>query len=170
MIDVVPHLPAMRRYALNLTRDADRAEDLVQSAALRAIEKQHLFQPDTNLASWLMSIVHNTYINQVRAIARRREMPGDPEAMLNILPARDETDARTHLREVGEALERLTPSQRRLLLRAALLGDGEQYYEALASYEGVPVGTVRSRLPRARAALRVLTHGAELRPGEKEML
>lgn len=170
MIDVVPHLPAMRRYALNLTRDADRAEDLVQFAVLRALEKQHLFQPGTSLAPWLISIVHNTHINQVRAIARRREMPGDPEAVLDILPARDETDARTHLREVGEALARLPPQWRRLLLRAALLSDSEQLYEALASYEGVPVGTVRSRLSRARAALRVLTRGAELRPGEKEML
>lgn len=170
MIDVVPHLPAMRRYARSLTRDADRADDLVQAAALRALEKQHLFRPETDLRAWLFTIVHNEHVNQVRSAVRQREEPGDPVLAMATLPAHDETDARTHLREVGEALERLPPQQRRLLLRAAMLGDGEQHYEALASYEGVPVGTIRSRLSRARAALRVLARGAELRPGEIEML
>ena len=60
----------MRRYALALTRNPDRADDLVQTALVRAISKQHLFKPDTNLRAWLFTLVHNQYVNDVRRSAK----------------------------------------------------------------------------------------------------
>ena len=169
---MVPHLPVLRRYARRLARgDAARAEDLVQDTVVRALAKQYLFRPETDLGAWLRTLMHNENANAMRRAVRRREDLAAPDAhVFEHAHAVADTEARAHLREVARHLATLPRTQQRGAEQQALLGADDRAYAALARYEGVPVGTVRSRLSRARAALRVLARGVALSPEELDLL
>ena len=140
-------IPHLRRFARYLARDIDRGDDLVQECLTRAIAKNATWTPGTNLRAWLFTILKNCHINDLRRARRADEMP-DEHPLLTV-PANQ--DAHIGLLEVRDAYLRLSDEHREVLLLVAI--EGLQYDEAAAVLD-VPVGTVRSRLSRARAALR----------------
>lgn len=147
---ITEFLPALRRYALSLTRNPSSADDLVQDCVTRALTKQDLFKQGTNLRAWLFSIMHNLYISGVRKISVRREV-SDPEPALNAMstPAR-QTDT-VLLKSVSSRLNKLPEQQRVILSAIAIYGFS---YEEAAQMLDIPVGTVKSRCNRARATIR----------------
>ncbi|WP_255468674.1 RNA polymerase sigma factor [Reyranella sp. CPCC 100927] len=143
------HLPALRRYARMLTGDATAADDLLQDCAERALSRARLWRPSGNLRAWLFTIMHNLHANH-----RRRAASRPPEAPIDEVPEPawpapqfDTLAANQTLAAVG----RLSPVQREVLLLVAV--DGMAYSE-VAAVLNIPVGTVMSRLSRARDQLR----------------
>lgn len=146
-------VPALRRYARALTRNADRADDLVQDCLERAIRKRGLFRPTGPLQAWLFRILVNLWRNSLRSERRRGEQVAyDALVVEPSIPAPQH--GRLALGEMNRALDRLPDDQRETLLLVVL--EGVSYQEA-ATILGIPIGTVMSRLSRARAALRALT-------------
>ncbi len=144
------HIPKLRRYARALTRNASRADDLVQDCLYRAIRKRHLFQPDTDLRAWLFTLLHNQHVNLVRSGLREGiAVPIEDIGEMLSEPASQESSL--DLRDLDQAMARLPEEQRQVVLLVGLEG---LQYEEVAKILDVPVGTVRSRLSRAREALR----------------
>jgi RNA polymerase sigma factor (sigma-70 family) len=153
--DVLAELGALRRYAGSLARGGEEAEDLVHDTLVRAYERRATFRYDRNLRVWLLSILHNCFVDRLRR--RRGEASGSDragEVAETAVPASQEHSVR--LAEVREAFLALPAEQRAVLHLVAI--EGLSYAEAAASL-GVPVGTVMSRLARARATLRALEDG-----------
>ena len=144
-------IPRLRRYARALTRDVTRADDLVQSCLMRAVAKQHLWQPGTDLRAWLFTILHNQHVNDVRRSAREGNTV-ELSAATELTVQSNAIDS-LQLRDLETALGRLAPEQRQVILLVGLEG---MAYEQVATILGVPVGTVRSRLSRGRDQLRQL--------------
>jgi len=150
-------IPRLRRYARALTRNTAKADDLVQSSLVRALEKQHLWQPGSNLRAWLFTILHNQHVNDVRHSLREGSLGPveDAEPVWRVEPV---VDASLQLRDLQRGINTLSYEQREVLLLVGLEG---MRYEQVADILGIPVGTVRSRLSRARTALRLLMDGAK---------
>ncbi len=148
---LVEHIPALRRYALFLCQDKERADDLVQECLTRAIANLGRYRPGTNLRAWLLAILRNFYLNSdVRRTRRERPFASDEEEQaLMPISAANQADA-VALRELGQAMMVLPEEQRETLL---LIGVEGMCYEEAAALTGVPVGTIRSRLSRARQRL-----------------
>ncbi len=147
---LVEQLPNLRRYARFLTRDPERADDLVQACLLRALDNLHRFQVGTNLRAWLLTMIRNLYINELRRnspIVSWTSEEKDIGDQLTTAPCQTDTVA---LRELEQAILQLPREQREVLALVVL--EGLQYNEA-AEIMGVPIGTVRSRLNRARRKL-----------------
>jgi RNA polymerase sigma-70 factor, ECF subfamily len=153
-------IPRLRRYARALTRDPGRADDLVQDTLLRALAKQHLWQPDTNLRAWLFTLMHNQYVNDVRRSAREGQTV-EIDTMSNGLTATTDPTASRQLHELRRALAQLPDEQWEAILLVGLEG---MSYEETAGILAVPVGTVRSRLSRGRDNLRRLMDMPERAP------
>jgi RNA polymerase sigma-70 factor, ECF subfamily len=143
-------IPRLRRYARYLARDADRADDLVQECLTRAIAKVDSWTPGTNLRAWLFVILRNCHINEVRR-GQRTSLVGEMSSDYDIVPTPASQEAHISLLEVRDAYLNLSEEHREVLLLVAI--EGLQYEEAAAILE-IPVGTIRSRLSRARQALR----------------
>ena len=147
---LLAELPRLRRYAMALLRDRTAADDLVQDSVLRALDRLHLWREGTNMRTWLFTIMHNLYANKMRSLARRRDdRPLDAAVM-----TRGEAPNQLHavaLAQLGEALATLPDAQRETLLLVGL--EGMSYRES-AEVLDVPVGTVMSRVSRARETLR----------------
>lgn len=148
-------IPRLRRYAHALTRNRQRGDDLVQDTLVRALAREHLWQPGTNLRAWLFTIMHNQNVNLLRRSSRDRGAM-NIEDLSGTLPAPTTADpiARRQLRELEVALGRLLGEQRQVVLLIGL--EGMNYAEA-AKILNIPIGTVRSRLSRARENLRRMT-------------
>ena len=145
-------LPKLRRYALALTRDRGRADDIVQDTLVRALAKQHLWEPGTNLRAWLFTLMHNQFVNGVRR-SNREGTTVDIDDMSASLVATADPTASRQLHELERALGQLSLEQREVILLVGLEGLS---YERVAEILAVPIGTVRSRLSRGREALRGL--------------
>jgi RNA polymerase sigma-70 factor (ECF subfamily) len=145
-------IPRLRRYARALTRDVSRADDLVQSCLTRAVAKQHLWQPGTDLRAWLFTILHNQHVNDVRRSVREG-INVAVEDMAPVLTVSSNAIATLELRDLEAAIAKLPQEQRQVILLVGLEG---MRYEEVALILGVPVGTVRSRLSRGRDQLRRL--------------
>jgi len=145
-------IPRLRRYARALTRNIERADDLVQDTLIHALTKQHLWQAGTNLRAWLFTLMHNQNINTARHSIRENQMI-DVETMSNVLAATTDPTASRQLCELDRALNQLAQEQRQVIL---LVGLEEFSYVETAAILNVPVGTVRSRLSRGRDHLRRL--------------
>ena len=144
------HLPALRRYAWLLTGEKARADDLVQDTLERACVKWDLWQPGTALRSWLLTLMHNLHLNQ-----RRDRRHDDDHADLDAVPepSHEPMASAGERLDVERALARLRPGARSVLLLVVV----EEYsYAEAADILGVPIGTVMSRLHRAREHLRRL--------------
>ena len=145
-------IPRLRRFARYLVRDIDYADDLVQECLLRAIKNIDSFEPGTNLRAWLLVILKNVFRNDLRKSGREVAYdPQDDNDLTVAVPAAQ--DARMALLEVREAFLKLSEEHREILLLVAI--EGLKYEEASVVLD-VAVGTVRSRLSRARLALRDL--------------
>ncbi|CAO3350746.1 sigma-70 family RNA polymerase sigma factor [Azospirillum melinis] len=149
-VDLEVHIASLRRYARALMRNSADAEDLVQEALTRAVARADSFQAGTNLRAWLFTILHNVHVNQVRSkAARPQEVDVDDVESKLVSPPRQEE--RVELREMMRAVDELPEEQRKVLLLVALEG---LKYDEVADMLGVPIGTVMSRLSRAREAVR----------------
>jgi len=146
-------VPALRRYARALTRNADRADDLVQDCLERAIRKRSLFTPTGPLQAWLFRILINLWRNDLR-FERRRGDHVPIDSLVSEPSVAAPQPGRIALAEMSRAIDRLPDDQREALLLVAL--EGLSYQDA-ANVLGIPAGTLMSRLGRARAALRTLT-------------
>ena len=154
---IASEIPSLRRYARVLCRDNDRADDLVQEALLRAIDKLHLFSEGTNLRAWLFTILRNLFLNRSRREEFERSWTAEQIAAALGRGSADAVQThRVELAQVSAHLEALPEPMRELLLIVAI--DGMSYEEA-AAVTAVPVGTVRSRLSRARQALLAMQDG-----------
>ena len=149
LVDLIPRL---RRYARALVGDRAGADDLVQDTLERAWSRLHLFRQGTDLRAWLFTVMHNVHVNQVRA-AR----PTDPldDEMPELAQRAVQTDGLV-VRDLERALAALPAAQREVLLLVAL---EDLSYEDAARVLAIPIGTVMSRLARARERLRYLMYG-----------
>ena len=143
-------IPALRRYARALTRDADIADDLVQDALVRALRSEHLFQGD-EIRSWLYTILTNLNRNRLRSLARRPVL-----APIEDNDAPDLAGPEAGGRDIERALALLVDEQRTALLLVVLEGLS---YREVAEVQGVPIGTVMSRLARARVQIKNYLEG-----------
>lgn len=166
--DLLAAIPRLRRYARVLTGDPARADDLVQETLARGWEKRRLWAAGTDLRAWLFTIMHNVFVNQ-RAMAVREsqnvslDAEGDAGAAWQV-PVRAPQQTHVELLEVLRQLAQLPPEQREVLVLAAV---DEMRYEEIATMLSIPVGTVMSRLSRAREKLRRAMSDA---PGESTPL
>ena len=144
-------LPKMRRQAMALTGNRAAAEDLVQDVALKALSARESFAPGTNFSAWVHRIMTNHFISGVRSRREYRDLDQMPE--VGIAAAQQD---RAELRELNIAFQRL-PSEQKEALR--MIGIEEQSYEEAAGVTGCAVGTLKSRVHRARLNLRSLIHG-----------
>lgn len=152
---IVAEMPRLGRYARRLVGDADRADDLVHDCLVRALDKVDSWQPGTNLRAWLFAILRNCLYDQHRRNKRRPVVGGEiPEDQLPRVSGGQEE--RIALDEVDDALGRLGDDHQQILYLVAI--EGRRYEDAAGQLE-IPVGTVRSRLSRAREALRGALEG-----------
>jgi len=158
---LVAVLPRLRRFARGLTGSATEADDLVQAACERALARAHQFQEGTRFDSWMFRIVQTIWIDQLRAREVRKEDGDVAEERLGSDASVRGIEARLALSEVRNAVDRLPQDQRMTLMLVTV--EGLSYKEA-AEVAGVPVGTIMSRLARARIALQQhLDAGAGIR-------
>lgn len=143
-------IPALRRYARALTRNAETADDLVQDTLVRALRSEHLFHGG-DVRSWLYTILTNLNRNRLRSLARRPAM-----STIEDDDAPDMAGPEAGSRDIERALASLVEDQRTALLLVVLEG---LTYREVAEVQGVPVGTVMSRLARARAQIKAYLDG-----------
>jgi len=142
---VLPYIPNLRRYARALVGDRDSADDLVQDTLERAVRKFHLWRPG-DLRAWLFSIMHNVFVNQLRS----RRIPASQEVDEG-LAGNDDPAGAAIVRDLERGLATLSAEQREVLL---MVGLEDMSYAQVSRALGVPMGTVMSRLSRARERLR----------------
>jgi len=149
---LVELIPRLRRYARALVGDRASADDLVQDTLERAWAKLHLYRRGTDLRAWLFTVMHNVHVNRVRATR-----PVDPldDDMPELAQRGTQPDALL-VRDLDRAIARLPADQRAVLLLVTL---EEMSYEEVARTLGIPIGTVMSRLSRAREKLRAMMLG-----------
>jgi RNA polymerase sigma factor (sigma-70 family) len=147
------HIPGLRRYARSLTGDAWMADDLVQDTLERACSKWRLWIVGSDLRAWLFTLMHNVYVNQVRSAVRQSSagVAVNVDDVEHELVAPESGNAQAV--DLQRCLLRLPEDQRVVLLLVSL---EDLSYEEVAKITGVPVGTVMSRLSRARSRLREL--------------
>jgi RNA polymerase sigma-70 factor, ECF subfamily len=146
-------LPRLWAFALRICGDRHDAEDLVQRACVRALERAHQLQPDTAPLSWMFSIVHSTWINELRArnVRARSGMEWDDDFLETVADPHARTPEQNVMNsQIVSAVQRLPETQRVVMLLVAV--EGLSYKEA-ADTLGTPVGTVMSRLARARKTI-----------------
>ena len=148
---LVELIPRLRRYARALVGDRTTADDLVQDTLERAWAKLHLYRRGTDLRAWLFTVMHNVHVNRIRATR-----PTDP--LEDEMPelAQEERPDTLVMRDLDRAISRLPADQRAVLLLVTL---EEMSYDEVARTLGIPIGTVMSRLSRAREKLRAMMGG-----------
>ncbi len=157
-VEIVEHIPHLRRYALALLRDRDAADDLVQDCLERALSRWRLFRGGGSPRAWLFTIMHNIHVNAVKRRAVGAAAVDGTANGVNVAPTQDH---RLEVLSVARALERLPPEQREIVL---MIGLEQLSYAEAATAVGVPIGTVMSRLHRGRERLRsLMADGSEPR-------
>ena len=146
---LIAEMPKLRKFALRLTKALHDADDLLQSTVLRALEKKDYFEDGTNLFSWTSKMMFNLFVTDYRQ-KRRYETQYDPEHYIDKLSVQPRQEAHADLITVNENMKRLSPEHRQILV---LVGVKGYSYEESAKSLKLPIGTVRSRLSRARKNL-----------------
>jgi RNA polymerase sigma-70 factor (ECF subfamily) len=145
LLEAIPHL---RAFAISLTGNGDQADDLVQEAIVRGLSNLDKFEAGTNLQAWLFTILRNQFYTLKR---RKRREVADPDGMMaGSLSTLPEQHGSLDLRDLAMALAQLPPEQREVLLLAVAEG---LKYEEIAQICGAKIGTIKSRMNRARARL-----------------
>lgn len=154
-------LPRLRRFAYSLTRNADQGDDLAQETCVRALSRIDQWQAGTSLDSWMFRIAQNIWLDQLRA-AKSRGVAVDIDGVEELVGSDGRTvvDSRLTMQEVAAGMESLPPDQRVLLALVCI--DGHSYKQA-AEVLNVPIGTVMSRLARARRTLHAALEGTPRR-------
>jgi RNA polymerase sigma-70 factor (ECF subfamily) len=149
--EIVPLLPRLRRFAAGLSGSVQEGDDIVQAACLRALERHYQWEPGTRLDSWMFRIIRNLWLDG-RKSAWSRLVRSDEGAM-DAAPGGSlerELEARNELALARKAIADLPPQQREVLMLVTVEG---QTYETAADTLGIPLGTVMSRLARARVSV-----------------
>ena len=154
-------IPALRRYAYTLYYQQDQADDLVQDCLERAIKKKLLWQQGTSLRAWLFTMQHNLYVNQLKRLGRQPQMITETEQLTHALEPH-KSDALIH--DIDFCMQQLPEDQRQILLLVSVEGFS---YKEVGEIVGIPLGTVMSRLSRARKALQSLMNG-ETKPSSSQ--
>ena len=149
---LVELIPRLRRYARALVGDRATADDLVQDTLERAWTKLHLYRRGTDLRAWLFTVMHNVHVNRVRATRRTDPLEEEMPELAQRAPQGDAL----MVRDLDRAISRLPAEQRAVLLLVTL---EEMSYETVARTLEIPIGTVMSRLSRAREKLRAMMLG-----------
>ena len=152
---ILEHIPRLRRYARALLGDRYAADDLVQDTLERAWNKFHLWRPGSDLRAWLFAIMHNVFVNQVRS--KRSEIEKTMEE-LPVVPVRATQSDSLEIADVERSLRALPDEQREVLLLVAI---EEMTYDEVSRALAIPIGTVMSRLSRARERMRGLISGVQ---------
>ena len=149
--EIVTLLPRLRRFAAGLTGSVHEGDDVVQTACLRALERYHQWEPGTRLDSWMFRIIRNLWLDRGKS-AWNRLVRSDPDALVEIPDHSSgrQIELRNELSHARAAIAALPDAQREVLLLVTVEG---LTYEAAAEVLGVPLGTVMSRLARARVAV-----------------
>ena len=150
---ILSAVPSLRAFAISLCGNVDRADDLVQETMLRAIANIDSFQPGTNMAAWLFTILRNHFRSEYRK--RRREVEDADGHHADSLKQQPEQHGHIELNEFRAALSQLPPDQREALI---LVGASGFSYEEAAHICGCAVGTIKSRVNRARTRLAEILH------------
>jgi RNA polymerase sigma-70 factor (ECF subfamily) len=141
-------VPSLRAFAISLSGNVDRADDLVQETLLRALANIHSFQPGTNLSAWLFTILRNLFRSEYRK--RKREVEDADGSFAESLKSNPDQIGRVEFQEFRAALAQLPPEQREALI---LVGASGFSYEEAADICDCAVGTIKSRVNRARGRL-----------------
>ena len=149
---LVELIPRLRRYARALVGDRAAADDLVQDTLERAWAKLHLYRRGTDLRAWLFTVMHNVHVNKVRATRATDTLEDE---MPELAQRASQGDA-LMMRDLDRAIGRLPGEQRSVLLLVTL---EDMSYDEVARTLGIPIGTVMSRLSRAREKLRAMMLG-----------
>ena len=147
--EIVEEMDGLKRFACKLTADQADAEDLLQSTVLKALEKKELFKDDTDLFKWSSKIMFNIFVNDYRK-KTKFESQYDPEPYIEKLQKTDNQMQEIHTQEVAEAMTDLQDEHQEILKMICLQG---LPYKKAARKLDIPIGTVRSRLSRAREDL-----------------
>lgn len=162
---IEPLIPALRRYARALMRDRAAADDLVQDSLERAVSRWHLLRGDGDARTWIFAILHNLAINRLRQTQRRgRHIPIEDADDVALARPPSQEEALRH-RDLLRALGELPAEQRSVLL---LVSVEDLSYAETAKVLGIPIGTVMSRLARARDKLLHTMEGREKQPGSRD--
>ena len=156
--DILASVPSLRAFAISLSGNGDRADDLVQETLLRALANINSFQPGSNLPAWLFTILRNLFRSDYRK--RRREVEDADGSYAKTLKTQPAQNAHLEFEEFRAALDKLPQDQREALI---LVGASGFSYEDAAAICGCAVGTIKSRVNRARSKLAALLYvdGAE---------
>jgi RNA polymerase sigma-70 factor (ECF subfamily) len=146
--DLLDAIPSLRAFAVSLAQNADKADDLVQETLVKAWDKQASFQPGTNLKAWLFTILRNEFYSQMRK--RGREVQDSDGIMTGRLATHPSQHGMLDLEDFRVALELLPEDQREAII---LIGASGFSYEEAAQICGCAVGTIKSRVSRARTRL-----------------
>jgi RNA polymerase sigma-70 factor (ECF subfamily) len=157
--DLVKWIPNLRAFALSLTQNSQHADDLVQDTLVKALSNLDKFQKGTNLKAWLFTILRNSFYNDIRYTKYHATSPLD-DVSPAFLETRAAQDKYMEFKDVLNGLRELVPEQREAIILIA--AEGLSYEEA-AEICGCPVGTVKSRLSRARARLDDYINGEAVR-------
>lgn len=162
---IVDQLPGLRRYARALTGDTWAADDLVQDTLERACSKWHLWMDGSDLRAWLFTVMHNLFANQLRRANRPAVgATQDIDDLAHELPAPDAPLG--HALDLQRCLLRLPADQRAVLLLVSLEG---MSYQEIAQVTGAPIGTVMSRLSRARSRLQELLDAPAIQHADQQL-
>src|SRR3954466_11616899 len=145
---VLAAVPSLRAFAISLCGNVDRADDLVQETLLRALANINSFEPGSNMPAWLFTILRNLFRSEYRK--RRREVEDADGSYAETLKSQPEQGSRLEFNEFRVALDKLPPDQREALI---LVGASGFSYEEAAAICGCAVGTIKSRVNRARTRL-----------------
>ncbi|HPF47005.1 MAG TPA: sigma-70 family RNA polymerase sigma factor [Emcibacteraceae bacterium] len=146
---LINEMDRLKRFAYHLTNNSADAEDLVQSAILRAIEKKHLFEKGTNLFSWTSKIMYNMFVSNYRRKVKF-ESQYDPESYIERESVEASQEIKMEVKEIDKAMKSLSDEHREILIMVCI--QGMQYAQVSEALD-IPIGTVRSRLSRARENL-----------------
>lgn len=146
---LIQHSDRLNNFAYKLTHNKTEAEDLLQATLLKAIEKKHLFQENTNLYSWVSKIMYNMFVTAYRR-RTKFESQYDPEPYIAQQSISAPQDIQMEMRKVEDAIDRLSEEHKEIILLICIKGHS---YASVSEMLQIPVGTVRSRLHRAREAL-----------------
>ena len=154
--ELIANIPHLRGFARFVTQNADQANDLVQDTIVRALRAQHQYQPGTNFKAWTFTILRNLHVNNLRR--QRVRMESIEDGALDVFSVAPNQYARLEFQELHRALAKLSPEQREVLI---LVGASGFRYEEAAEICKCAIGTIKSRLSRARNELYKLLLGED---------